>query len=124
MKIRVALVALLATVSLTGCASLFDDIPDANDDVPTTAPVAQCGDDAQKAVAKEMTSDAVEVVKVIGSCTQVQISTSLGPDDKDAAREICETAAKVAYVGDIKVVSVEDADGHELSTGFNGTPCI
>ncbi|MBM2614256.1 hypothetical protein JIG36_01640 [Actinoplanes sp. LDG1-06] len=124
MKIRVALVALLATVSLSGCASLFDDIPDANDAMPTSTPAPKCGDDTVKAVAGVMTSDAVEVVEVIGSCTMVSILTSLAPTEKETAREICEEAAKVAYTGDISSVSVEGDDGHELSTGLKGARCI
>ncbi|MBB4692090.1 hypothetical protein [Paractinoplanes abujensis] len=124
MKIRVVLVSLVASLSLTGCASLFDDIPDANDAMPTATPAPKCGDDTVKAVAQKMTAEAVEVVEVIGDCTIVSVGTSYAGTDQAKAREVCEAAAEVAYVGKISAISVNGSDGSELATGLKGKPCV
>ncbi|MBL7259548.1 hypothetical protein [Paractinoplanes lichenicola] len=124
MRSRVVLVSLVVALSMTGCASVFDDIPDANDAMPTAAPAPKCGDDTVEAVAQKMTSDAVEVVEVIGDCTILSIGTSLGGTDTAEAREVCNVAAEVAYVGKIKAISVNGSENSELATGLKGKPCV
>ncbi|MDY7088654.1 MAG: hypothetical protein SYR96_26550 [Actinomycetota bacterium] len=124
MRIRVVVVSLLAATALTGCASAFDDIPYADDAMPTATPAPKCGDDTVQAVADVMTPDAVEVVQVIAGCTKVYVGTSLGPADKDAARAVCDAAAEVAYVGEIESIIVDGRDERKLATGVKGSPCV
>jgi hypothetical protein len=54
----------------------------------------------------------------------VSIETSLGAGALADAGKICDEAAKVAYTGHVTSVSVDGADGHELSAGEKGQPCI
>ena len=83
-----------------------------------------CSGGAADTVKKAVTSSAVTKVQVIGGCTEVSIGTSLAPTAKADGVKICEEAAKVAYTGNVMAVSVDGSDGHELSAGIKGAPCV
>jgi hypothetical protein len=141
-SLRVAAVAVLAaaTVTLAACGG-SDDQAATSPAAAATTPVdlpsidlpsevgggdngGDCDGGAADAVKKAVTSPAVTKIQVIGGCTEVSIETSLAPTAKADGVKICEAAAKVAYTGNVMAVSVDGSDGHELSAGIKGAPCV
>jgi hypothetical protein len=124
---RIILTAAAATLAFALAACGSEDpgtSTPANSGGPaaTTPAGGDCkGADAIKSV---IASTAVKKVDIVGQCTTVAITTTLGEGDKAAAKEICEAAAKVAYVGDINSIRVTSAAGTELSQGIAGARCL
>jgi hypothetical protein len=139
LKIAVAAAALaVATFSLSACGGSDDRSRAAGtpatpaattpiglpSDVAAAGDGGDCGGGAADTVKKAVTSSAVTKIQVIGGCTEVSIETSLAPTAKDDGVKICDEAAKVAYTGNVMAVSVDGSDGHELSAGIKGAPCV
>ncbi len=139
-KIAVAAAALgLASLSLSGCggsdhrsrAAATPATPGVSTptDRPSDAAAAagdggDCNGAAADTVKKAVTSSAVTKIQLIGGCTEISIATSLGPTAKDDGVRICAEAAQVAYTGTVMAISVDGSDGHELSAGLKGAPCV
>jgi len=118
----VSLSVLSASVSACAGSSPAPSAAPAGDS--TGAAAGGCGDDVVKAVKQAVSSTAIQKIQVIGGCSMVSIQTSLGATGKADGQKICEAAAKVAYSGSVMSVSVDGADGHELSNGIKGAPCL
>jgi hypothetical protein len=115
---RTAAIVLIAAL-LTGCSATAPETAPA----PATTTTTGCGD-AATTVRKHVTSSDVRAVTVNGQCTNVTLDTGLGDDDTAGGRQICETAAEVAYTGDINSVTVLSRSGAELSVGIPGMKCL
>ncbi len=61
---------------------------------------------------------------VVGQCTSVVVATTLADTDDAAAQRLCESAAEVAYTGDVNSVSVLAGSGVELAIGIPGAKCL
>jgi hypothetical protein len=91
---------------------------------PTSASVQdECGAAADR-VRKHLKFSEVEKVVVQGQCTSVVVQTNLGDEAFGAAKQVCETAAEVAYAGDVNSVTVTARSGMELATGISGMKCL
>ena len=66
----------------------------------------------------------VDKVVVEGQCTSAVVRTTLGDQASETARQLCDTAAEVAYVGDINAVTVLGSSGRELAIGIAGMKCL
>jgi hypothetical protein len=90
---------------------------------PLMSESTDCGT-AADTVKNHVQSTRIESVTVIGQCTLVVIDTSLDDEDEATAKEICESAAEVAYTGDINAVSVKSGSGAEIAQGISGARCL
>jgi hypothetical protein len=90
----------------------------------TTAGGDGCSGDVVAKVTKNVVSDAVTEIKLIGGCSMVNITTSLADDQIKPAMDICDAAAAVAYVGNTSAVSVVGSSGKQLSDGVKDYQCI
>ena len=88
-----------------------------------TATGTDCGDAADQ-VRDHVRNDRIRSVTVVGQCTLVLIETALGDEDQAGAKQICESAAEVAYTGDINGIAVKSSTGAELSQGIAGATCL
>ncbi|WP_433258255.1 hypothetical protein ACQPYK_22945 [Streptosporangium sp. CA-135522] len=88
-----------------------------------TAEGADC-DGAADAVKDHVQSDKIQRVTVVGRCTLIVIETSLDDGDGATAKQVCESAAEVAYTGDISGIAVKSSTGAELSPGVTGAKCL
>jgi hypothetical protein len=88
----------------------------------TTDPAADCPG-VVDTVRDHLGSQTV-TVEVTGQCTTVVILTPLTDADGDEAVELCNTAAEVAYTGDINSIRVLSASGDELSQGVANLKCL
>lgn len=59
-----------------------------------------------------------------GGCHDALITTTLAATDVAKALAICDSAAEIAYDGDISSITVLAADSTELSIGIKGQDCI
>jgi hypothetical protein len=91
---------------------------------PTSTAAGQCPTDIIATVTNAAANSAITKVELIGGCTYVNISTSLANDDIKTALDICDAAAKVAYVDRISSIAVMSSTQKELSIGVKGTQCI
>ncbi|GGP07635.1 hypothetical protein LDL08_08435 [Nonomuraea glycinis] len=82
-----------------------------------------CGGNAEK-VEKQVRQERVRSVTLAGQCTSLSVETTLGDEESDAAKKICDAAAEVAYSGDTNAIRVVGASGKELSVGIAGAPCL
>ncbi|BCY12134.1 hypothetical protein [Actinoplanes sp. L3-i22] len=123
MTVRRRLAALLAlTVALSGCSPAGAESPSAGS--TATAPTADDCGDAAATVQKHLNSSDVTTVTVNGQCTNVTIDTGLTDADTARGRKLCESAAEVAYVGDVNSVTVRSKSKAELSIGIPGAACL
>ncbi|GIF25627.1 hypothetical protein BJ973_003905 [Actinoplanes tereljensis] len=122
------LALILAVAVLSGCSGAAPETKHSAPEGNPAAPEASSGiagcDDAAATVQKHLTSSDVRTVTVNGQCTNVTVDTGLGDDDTVGGRRICETAAEVAYTGDINSVTVLSGSGAELSVGIPGMKCL
>ena len=95
----------------------------ASENTAAVGPGDCAGDVVAKVTAQE-TSDAITEIKLIGGCSLLNITTSLADDGIKAALEICDLAAKVAYVGNTSGISVQAGSGKEVALGIKDSPCI
>ena len=127
MNVPRRLLGLLLVIPLAAACSsspTADAAPNGADGVaPLMTGSTDCGS-AADTVKKHVQSDKIESVTVLGQCTLVVIDTSLADEDSATAREICESAAEVAYTDDINAVSVKSRSGDEISQGIAGAKCI
>ncbi len=91
---------------------------------PTSTAAGQCPTDIVATVTAAAANTAITKVELIGGCTYVNISTSLANDDIKTALDICDAAAKVAYVDHISSIAVMSSTQKELSIGVKGALCI
>ncbi len=91
---------------------------------PTSTAARQCPTDIVATVTAAAANTAITKVELIGGCTYVNISTSLANDDIKTALDICDAAAKVAYVDHISSIAVMSSTQKELSIGVKGALCI
>jgi hypothetical protein len=124
MRRTAAISVLIAGVAmLSGCAG-DDDPPAAPAPTPEASATAeQCGA-VGSTVRDHLQSADVRTVTVNGQCTNVTIETGLDDEDAAGGRQLCETAAEVAYVGDVNSVTVVSGSGAELSAGIPGMKCL
>jgi hypothetical protein len=114
--------ALFAVSLLAGCSGG----PDRTDGAETPSSVSaqnDCGAAAEK-IRQHLKTSEVDKVVVEGQCTSAVVKTTLGDEASEAARQLCEAAAEVAYVGDINAVTVLGRTGRELAIGITGMKCL
>ncbi len=121
-----ALLLIAGLALLSGCSEA--DTPPAASEPATAATTAttaagDCGD-AAAIVQEHLKSSDVRTVTVNGQCTNVTIETGLDDEDNAGGRQLCESAAEVAYVGDINSITVVSGSGAELSVGIPGMKCL
>jgi hypothetical protein len=122
---RTLLSLLLASALLSGCsaASSVADSPDAPAPATPTPAEQECAE-VPATVRKHLDSEDVSTVVVEGQCTSIVVQTRLAEEDVASARELCDRAGEVAYVGDINGVTVLSGSGTELSVGITGMKCL
>ncbi len=94
---------------------------------PVTTVAETTGDCADVVVANvtaQATSDAITKIEVIGGCSLVTITTNLADEAIQAALDICDNAAQVAYVDNVNGISVLAGSGKEVALGIKDSPCI
>jgi hypothetical protein len=113
-------VSLITIGLLAGCT-------EAGNPHETVAPSASaqeaCGP-AAVTIKQHLSTPEVGEVVVQGQCTSAVIRTNLADDAGETARQLCETAAEVAYTGDINAVTVLGKSGRELAIGITGMKCM
>lgn len=115
---RNALLA-IALVLSSGCGAPSGDARSA-----TAAPAPDsCGKTADT-VKQHVQQPEIRSVTMQGQCTLVSIKTTLGDGDSGTAKEICDSAAEVAYSGDTNSITVQGRSGKELSVGITGAHCL
>ncbi len=112
--------SLIAISLLTGCSAA--ESPQKTDPAPATTEDA-CGP-AAGTIKQHLSKPEVNEVVVIGQCTSAVIRTALADDAGEIARQLCETAAEVAYTGDVNAVTVVGKTGRELAIGISGMKCM
>jgi hypothetical protein len=121
--VRILVTTSLITVSLlTGCSST--DSPGRPEAISAPAPAHENCGTAAGTIRNHLKASEIESVVVQGQCTSAVIRTSLGDDAYETGRQLCESAAEVAYTGDINSVSVVSKSGHELAIGISGMKCL
>ncbi len=110
-RVTAVTLAMVAVMAVAGCGASASQAPS----VSSTAPSAATSAPADTAA----TTGTGE-----GGCHDATIVTSLGPDDSAIGLAICDSAAEVAYAGDISSITVTAADTKELAVGIKGQPCI
>ncbi len=83
-----------------------------------------CGEATAALVKQHLTQPDVVSVTTEGGCHDATIVTSLEPSDAAKGLAICDSAAEVAYTGDISSITVTAANNKELAIGIKGQPCI
>ncbi|WP_155375374.1 hypothetical protein [Catellatospora vulcania] len=115
---------LCLALGLTACGDDADPAPPAANGASASAPPADsCGGAADR-VKEHLDNAKVSSVVVNGQCTSVVITTTLGDDANADALRLCESAAEVAYSGDVNAVTVLAASKAELAIGISGAKCM
>jgi hypothetical protein len=83
-----------------------------------------CGEAVAVLVAQHLARPDVVSVTTEGGCHDATIVTSLAPGDSATGLAICDSAAEVAYAGDISSITVLAANNKELAIGIKGQECI
>jgi hypothetical protein len=83
-----------------------------------------CGEATAALVAKHLARADVVSVTTEGGCHDATIVTSLDPSDSATGLAICDSAAEVAYAGDISSITVLAANNKELAIGIKDQQCI
>jgi hypothetical protein len=131
----IVLVAVAACGGAAGTASPAASQALASVAPASTAPIASsaagagagagsCGEATALLVKQHLTSPDVVSVTTEGGCHDTTIVTSLGDSDAAKALAICDSAAVIAYAGDLSSVTVTGASTKELAIGIKGQPCI
>jgi len=126
--------ALIGAVALAGCggtatsaapgAASTTPAPAASGAGTAAASTASCGADVAATIKTHLNRPDVVAVTIIGGCHQASITTTLAPADVTAGLAICDSAAAVGYTGGISSITVDAANGKELSAGLKDAPCI
>lgn len=120
---RMPYAAILLTISLlAACSEPGRPAEKPAASVPASVQDA-CGT-AAETIKQHLQPSKVDSVKVQGQCTSVVIQTALDDEATETARQLCETAAEVAYTGDINSVAVLGKSGRELAIGIVGMKCL
>ena len=90
----------------------------------TGAGSGSCGEATAALLKQHLARPDVVSVTTEGGCHDATIVTSLGPSDSATGLAICDSAATVAYAGDISSITVLAANTKELAIGIKGQPCI
>ncbi|WP_212830131.1 hypothetical protein [Catellatospora sp. TT07R-123] len=108
---------------LTGCAESArpDDSSQPN---ATSSPAHDLCGPAAATVEQHLHAPEVEKVVVVGQCTALVVDTTLDDEDVEAARQLCEKAAEVAYTGDVNSIAIKSKGGRELAQGISGMKCL
>ncbi|GAA2397980.1 hypothetical protein Cme02nite_06460 [Catellatospora methionotrophica] len=115
---------LCLVLGLTACGDEADPAPPATAGTSAAGePTDSCGGAADR-VKDHLDSAKVGSVVVNGQCTSVVITTTLGDDAGADAVQLCESAAQVAYTGDVNAVTVLAASTRELAIGIAGAKCM
>ncbi len=137
---RAAAVALavVAAMAIAGCGASASPAPIAATAAPIASTVApsdsaattgsgggSCGE-ATAVLVRQHLASRTDIVSVTteGGCHDATIVTSLGPTDSAIGLAICDSAAEVAYTGDISSITVTAANAKELAIGIKGQLCI
>ncbi len=115
---------LLLALGLTACGDEADTAPPAAAGTSAAVLPPDSCDGAGDRVKNHLSSAEVSSVVVNGQCTSVVITTTLGDDAAAAALRFCESAAEIAYTGDVNAVTVLAASGAELAIGISGAKCM
>ncbi len=83
-----------------------------------------CGEATAVLVAQQLARADVVSVTTEGGCHDATIVTTLGPGDSATGLAICDSAAEVAYAGDLSSITVLAANNKELAIGIKGQECI
>lgn len=119
-----ASILLCGTPSLTACSRRSDPpSPPVNGASTPALPPDPCAGIANL-VKDHLNSPEVRSVVVQGQCTSLVVATTLGDNNNDTAQRLCDTAAEVAYSGDVNSVSVLAGSGKELAIGISGAKCL
>ncbi len=136
MHFRVAAVTLVAvgSMAIAGCGGGNSSTQSPSSSAASPAPVAasatagtgsgSCGEATAALVKQHLARPDVVSVTTEGGCHDATIVTSLGPGDSATGLAICDSAADVAYTGDISSITVLAANNKELAIGIKGQPCI
>jgi len=115
-----------ALLVLSGCGQDASGAPPQSLSSPAGQSAAgqdPCGGSVE-AVKKKVRQAQIRSVSMSGQCTSLSIDTSLGDEESEAAKKICDSAAEVAYSGDTSAIRVLGASGKELSVGIIDAPCL
>ena len=136
MSVRVAAMALAVAgaVAIAGCGGSGTQSPSANTATPapaaatataaTGAGSGDCGEATAALINKHLARADVVSVTTEGGCHDALIVTTLQASDSKTGLAICDSAAEVAYTGDISSITVLAANDKELAIGIKGAPCI
>lgn len=125
-----AVVGAMAIASCGGSGSTQPPVSSTASPAPATeaattgAGSGDCGEATAALVKQHLTQPAVVSVTTEGGCHDATIATSLGASDSATGLAICDSAAEVAYTGDISSITVLAADNTELAIGIKGASCI
>ena len=125
-----ALTGAMAIASCGGGGSTQPPISSAASPAPATEAAAtgvgsgDCGEATAALVKQHLIQPGVVSVTTEGGCHDATIVTSLGASESATGLAICDSAAEVAYTGDISSITVLAADSKELAIGIKGAPCI
>jgi hypothetical protein len=128
-----AALAVAAAMAIAGCGG-GSSTPSPASSTASSAPAAgtpatgsgsgDCGEATAVLVAKHLARADVVSVTTEGGCHDATIVTSLDPGDSATGLAICDSAAEVAYAGDISSITVLAANNKELAIGIKGQECI
>jgi hypothetical protein len=82
-----------------------------------------CGGTADK-VKQHLAGPEIQTVVMMGQCTLVSIKTTLADDDTATAKQLCDSAAEVAYSADTNSIQVLGASTKELAIGISKAKCL
>jgi len=121
-------------MAIAGCGGGSSSTQSPSPSAASSAPAAgsattgtgsgSCGEATAALVKQHLTRPDVVSVTTEGGCHDATIVTSLGPTDSATGLAICDSAADVAYAGDISSITVLAANNKELAIGIEGQPCI
>ncbi len=136
MPLRAAAVALavVGAIAIASCSGGGSGTQAPSSSPASPAPAAStaasgagsgsCGEATAALVKQHLARPDVVSVTTEGGCHDATIVTNLGPGDSATGQAICDSAAEVAYAGDISSITVLAANTKELAIGIKGQPCI
>lgn len=130
---RNVLIAGTTLLALCGCGTGSGDssapgAQPAGSSAPVTAagPTNEsslCGGTADK-VKQHVSRPEIRTVAMVGQCTTVSITTTLADGDSGVAKQLCDSAAEVAYSADTNSIRVLGASKKELAVGIAKAKCL
>jgi hypothetical protein len=135
-RLAAAALSIVVVIAVAACGGASGTASPAPSQAPASAAPAataagasgadsgSCGEATALLVKQHLTSTAIVSVTTEGGCHDTTIVTSLGDSDAAKALAICDSAAEIAYAGDLSSVTVTGASSKELAIGIKGQPCI